>query len=83
MLLLLLPPRKMSQELSDEAYLRKILLAPVYEAAVQTPLSQLTALGERYARSIWLKREDRQPVHSFKVRERRGRKRRKRGVCVM
>jgi threonine dehydratase len=57
---------------SDEEYLRKILLAPVYEAAVQTPLSALTALSERYGRSIWLKREDRQPVHSFKVRRGRG-----------
>lgn len=50
------------------AYLRKILLAPVYDVAVETELTPLSKLSTRLNNQIYLKREDQQPVHSFKLR---------------
>ena len=49
-------------------YLRHILRAPVYEAAIVTPFQDMTRLSERLGNKVQLKREDRQPVHSFKLR---------------
>jgi len=49
-------------------YLRKILLAPVYDVAVETELTPCTKLSTRLKQNIFLKREDQQPVHSFKLR---------------
>jgi len=49
-------------------YLRRILLAPVYDVAVETDLTPLTKLSTRLGNQIYLKREDQQPVHSFKLR---------------
>lgn len=49
-------------------YLRRILLAPVYDVAVETDLTPLTKLSTRLNNQIYLKREDQQPVHSFKLR---------------
>jgi len=49
-------------------YLRRILLAPVYDVAVETDLTPLTKLSIRLKQHIFLKREDQQPVHSFKLR---------------
>lgn len=53
---------------SAAEYLRKILLSPVYEAARVTPLQTLKKLSERLGNHVALKREDLQPVHSFKLR---------------
>ncbi|MEW7866684.1 threonine ammonia-lyase, biosynthetic [Aeromonas diversa] len=53
---------------SAAEYLRKILLSPVYEAARVTPLQPLKKLSERLGNHVSLKREDLQPVHSFKLR---------------
>ncbi|WP_067050882.1 threonine ammonia-lyase, biosynthetic [Moritella sp. JT01] len=61
-------PQQPQSQLTASEYLCKILLSPVYEAAVVTPLQPLTKLSERLGNSILLKREDRQPVHSFKLR---------------
>lgn len=49
-------------------YLRRILLAPVYDVAIETELTPLTKLSARLNNTIYLKREDQQPVHSFKLR---------------
>ncbi|MCJ8321643.1 MAG: threonine ammonia-lyase, biosynthetic, partial [Colwellia sp.] len=49
-------------------YLRRILLAPVYDVAVETELTPFTKLSTRLGHQIFLKREDQQPVHSFKLR---------------
>lgn len=49
-------------------YLRRILLAPVYDVARETDLTPLTKLSGRLNNHIYLKREDQQPVHSFKLR---------------
>ena len=51
-----------------DAYLRNILLAPVYDVAVETPLQMAPGLSARAGNSLWLKREDMQPVFSFKLR---------------
>ena len=49
-------------------YLEKILNAQVYEAAVETPLDLAPNLSARTGNRVLLKREDMQPVFSFKLR---------------
>jgi threonine dehydratase len=49
-------------------YLRKILTARVYDVAVQTPLEPAKTLSRRLGNQVLLKREDQQPVFSFKLR---------------
>ena len=49
-------------------YLQKILRARVYEVASETPLDYAKNLSNRICNEIWLKREDLQPVFSFKLR---------------
>lgn len=49
-------------------YLQKILLSSVYDVAKVTPLSSLNKLSARLGCQVFLKREDMQPVHSFKLR---------------
>lgn len=49
-------------------YLRQILLAPVYELAKLTPLAKMKKLSSRLGCKVKIKREDHQPVHSFKLR---------------
>lgn len=54
--------------LSAPELLRDALCSPVYALATQTPVSRLERLSERLGADVWLKREDLQPVHSFKLR---------------
>src|SRR5690606_34006426 len=54
--------------LSIEDYVRRILGSAVYEAAVETPLDRMGPLSEKLGREVLLKREDLQPVFSFKLR---------------
>ena len=49
-------------------YLRRILNARVYDVAHQTPLEPAPMLSARLGNRVLLKREDLQPVHSFKLR---------------
>lgn len=49
-------------------YIRKILSAPVYDAAVETPIEKAHILTKRLNNTVYIKREDLQPVFSFKVR---------------
>jgi threonine dehydratase len=49
-------------------YVRRILDARVYDVAVQTPLDAMVRLGRRLDGAVMLKREDLQPVFSFKIR---------------
>jgi len=49
-------------------YLRRILLAKVYDVAKETELTEMTKLSSQYQQKIYLKREDQQPVQSFKIR---------------
>jgi threonine dehydratase len=49
-------------------YLERILTSRVYDVAVETPLELAPNLSRRYGNRILLKREDLQPVFSFKLR---------------
>ena len=51
-----------------ETYVKKILKARVYDVAIETPVDEMSVLSERYGNRILLKREDLQPVFSFKLR---------------
>ncbi|MDH5858058.1 threonine ammonia-lyase, biosynthetic [Lampropedia aestuarii] len=54
--------------LSPSDYLKKILTARVYDVAVETPLEPARQLSARIGNQVLLKREDQQPVFSFKLR---------------
>jgi threonine dehydratase len=49
-------------------YLEKILTAQVYDVAIESPLDLAPNLSTRIGNRIFLKREDMQPVFSFKLR---------------
>ena len=49
-------------------YRSRIELARVYDVAVVSPLEAAPKLSARLDNRVWLKREDLQPVHSFKLR---------------
>jgi threonine dehydratase len=49
-------------------YLERILKARVYDVAVESPLELAPALSKRLGNRLYLKREDLQPVFSFKLR---------------
>lgn len=49
-------------------YLQKILNARVYDVAIESPLETARTLSRRLGNQVLLKREDQQPVFSFKLR---------------
>src|SRR5206468_4106108 len=49
-------------------YLKKILTAKVYDVAIESPLDLAPTLSMRLGNRVLLKREDQQPVFSFKLR---------------
>jgi threonine dehydratase len=54
--------------MSDDDYLRRIRSASVYDVAIRSPLEFARNLSTRIGNSLWFKREDLQPVYSFKLR---------------
>ncbi|KAL1566029.1 Threonine dehydratase biosynthetic, chloroplastic [Salvia divinorum] len=54
--------------LSAMEYLTNILASKVYDVAYESPLQLTAKLSERWGTKVWLKREDLQPVFSFKLR---------------
>lgn len=54
--------------MAEVDYLTKILNSTVYDVATVTPLEPAAALSRRFGCHFLLKREDLQPVHSFKLR---------------
>ena len=70
-------------------YLEKVLNAQVYDVASETPLDLAGNLSARLGNRILLKREDLQPVFSFKLRGAYNKiaslsaERLKRGVCLL
>jgi threonine dehydratase len=50
------------------AYVPRILTARVYDSAIESPLSPLASISKRLGKPVFLKREDLQPIHSFKLR---------------
>ena len=55
------------QKILDD-YSARIERAQVYDVALRTPLEPARKLSARLHNTVWLKREDLQPVHSFKLR---------------
>ena len=49
-------------------YIERILRARVYDVAIESPLDAAPRLSRRLGNSVLLKREDLQPVFSFKLR---------------
>ncbi len=67
----MLPPKTRSAskpKLTPADYLKKILTARVYDVAVETALEPAKTLSKRLNNTVLLKREDQQPVFSFKLR---------------
>ena len=62
------PGAKPAAPLSLSDYLQKILTARVYDVANETPLDVARNLSSRLGNQVLLKREDTQPVFSFKLR---------------
>src|SRR5438132_2369348 len=52
----------------DAGYLEKILTAKVYDVAIESPLEAAPSISRRTGNHILVKREDKQPVFSFKLR---------------
>jgi threonine dehydratase len=52
----------------DRDYLERILKARVYDVAIESPLEPAARLSRRLGASVLFKREDLQPVFSFKLR---------------
>lgn len=55
-------------DVGDAEYLQRINAARVYDVAVETPLDEARQLSKRLGNRAYLKREDMQPVYSFKLR---------------
>src|SRR4030095_9618446 len=55
-------------EIDMDKILRAILTSRVYEVARETSLDVAPRLSKRLENTVWLKREDQQPVFSFKIR---------------
>jgi threonine dehydratase len=51
-----------------QEYLRRILTARVYDVAIESPLEAAAGLSARLGNRVLLKREDLQPIKSFKLR---------------
>ncbi len=51
-----------------QSYLKRILTARVYDVAIESPLEPAPALSARIGNNVLFKREDMQPVFSFKLR---------------
>ena len=57
-----------ARPLKPADYLKKILTARVYDVAVESALEPAKNLSKRLGNTVLLKREDQQPVFSFKLR---------------
>ncbi|KAI0503981.1 hypothetical protein KFK09_014928 [Dendrobium nobile] len=53
---------------SPMEYLTNILSSKAYDVAIESPLQFAPKLSQRLGVNLWLKREDLQPVFSFKLR---------------
>lgn len=61
-------PRATDVPTDADAVLERARAVPVYDVAVRSPLMPAPLLAKRLQRPVWLKREDCQPVFSFKLR---------------
>lgn len=51
-----------------QSYIKRILDARVYDVARETPIDEAVLMSRRLDNRVWLKREDLQPIFSFKLR---------------
>ena len=51
-----------------QSYIKRILDARVYDVARETPIDEAVLMSRRLGNRVWLKREDLQPIFSFKLR---------------
>ena len=51
-----------------QSYIKRILDARVYDVARETPIDEALLMSRRLGNRVWLKREDLQPIFSFKLR---------------
>ncbi|KAB7572274.1 pyridoxal-phosphate dependent enzyme, partial [Verminephrobacter sp. Larva24] len=58
----------MTAHLTPDDYLKKILTARVYDVALESALEPAHNLSRRLHNRVLFKREDQQPVFSFKLR---------------
>ncbi len=58
----------MSESPLLQSYVKKILRSRVYDVAIESPLDEARSLSRRLKNKVLLKREDLQPVFSFKLR---------------
>ncbi len=63
-----MPEDSPTSSTSRPSYLERILRARVYDVATETPLDEAPRLSRRLGNRVLLKREDLQPVFSFKLR---------------
>lgn len=61
-------PGEQALKNSPQDYLKRILTARVYDVAIESHLEPAKALSRRLGNTVLLKREDQQPVFSFKLR---------------
>ena len=54
--------------MTTDSIIKRILAAPVYDVAVETPIDSMPFLSKRLGNRVRVKREDLQPSFSFKVR---------------
>ncbi len=54
--------------MTPNPYIERILKARVYDVAIESPLDPAPRLSQRVANKVLLKREDLQPIFSFKLR---------------
>ncbi len=59
---------KRTAPLTIQDYLQKTLTSRVYDVAIESPLDEAKNLSRRLGHHVYLKREDKQPVFSFKLR---------------
>ena len=58
----------MTNNILSKFYYDKVTTAQVYDIAIHTPLNELPLISEKLNHKILIKREDLQPVYSFKCR---------------
>ncbi|MCG8571130.1 MAG: threonine ammonia-lyase, biosynthetic [Spirochaetes bacterium] len=51
-----------------DTYIKKILNAQIYDIAMETPIESMQFLSQRLNNQVLIKREDLQPIFSFKLR---------------
>ncbi|MDR5770463.1 MULTISPECIES: threonine ammonia-lyase, biosynthetic [unclassified Caballeronia] len=61
-------PARRFRRMTHPDYLKKVLTARVYDVARESELEPARSLSARLHNAVYLKREDNQPVFSFKIR---------------